>query len=274
MSPIISFTCRAITAVAILTVTASGEVLYDNGGPNHNPSPNGFEMTQWIEADDFSLATEARVDAIIFWDVELLANFQGTVLWQIYANNPDNTPGTLLYSGSANSSHVQTPYAAPPFAEYLNSFSIPPVVLGPGTYWLALHNGPLSNYFNQRVYWESSGASGARPSQSDMGPLFPRDWGSNSVPPGAPSELAFQITGAPAPRVTSIVRTSTHPQISFTTASGYTYRVEYKNSLSDLTWTAVSGAEQVSGSGAIMAVADPNANTATLSRRFYRVVLL
>ncbi|MGC3957359.1 MAG: carbohydrate-binding protein [Verrucomicrobiota bacterium] len=52
--------------------------------------------------------------------------------------------------------------------------------------------------------------------------------------------------------------------VSFPTQSGYTYQIEYKNNLTDPTWTNLGSA--VTGDGTVKIVADP----ASGSRRFYR----
>jgi hypothetical protein len=54
--------------------------------------------------------------------------------------------------------------------------------------------------------------------------------------------------------------------IAFTTVSGQIYALEFKNTLSDATWTAIL--PSVTGSGSIMTLTD---TTATVPTRFYRV---
>ena len=64
------------------------------------------------------------------------------------------------------------------------------------------------------------------------------------------------------------------PRISFATASGRTYRVEYKNALTDANWSTLSGAGSISGNGGVVSIDDTQAGAADLPTRFYRVVLL
>ena len=67
------------------------------------------------------------------------------------------------------------------------------------------------------------------------------------------------------PRFVSIALVGTVTMLSFTTESGFTYTVEYKDSLDDTIWTPV---ESVSGNGSTVVVTDSLAVTPT---RFYRV---
>lgn len=258
-------------ASIVIATSASAELLYNNGLPDHDPLPNGFEMTQWVEADDFTLTTAARVDGIRFHDIEIFGNFSGNVLWRIHENGPDGKPGAVLFSGTATATHQATGFVSPPYTEFLVTFPVEELLLPAGTYWLALHNGPLSSAANQRVYWESTVANTTQESQSDIGPIFAGSWLSNFVG-GVVSELSFQTLGAPLPRVTAVERIQGGQAIRFTTAAGYNYRVEYKNNLSDAAWTALPGGELLSGSGNIAEIVDSNA--ANLPHRFYRVVLL
>lgn len=260
----------------LLASKSIGEVLYDNGPPGHPAPPifpNGFELTHWIEADDFTFATSGRVDSITIYDIEAAGVFEGTMLWRIYSNSANDRPGTILYSGIAAATRKPTGFVRTPYTEYVIDFPIDQSLLPPGTYWLALHNGPLSNNINSRVYWETTGLNGARPSQCDIGPAFVGFWLSNFVG-GVPSEVSFQVKGAPVPVVTAITRDGGVPRIDFTTSANYNYRIEYKNNLYDPSWLPLPGADMILGTGDVMQAMDTDPNAPTLAHRFYRVVLL
>jgi len=77
-----------------------------------------------------------------------------------------------------------------------------------------------------------------------------------------------------APAITEFVFVSDTPRISFTTVAGKSYRVERKDSLLDADWVALSNATNISGTGGVMQVSDPQPGVRSLGRRFYRVVLL
>ena len=62
-------------------------------------------------------------------------------------------------------------------------------------------------------------------------------------------------------------------QISFSTASGYYYRVEYKNNLQDTEWSVLPGYDLVTGTGDTLQVFDSDVNASTPVHRFYRVIL-
>lgn len=75
-------------------------------------------------------------------------------------------------------------------------------------------------------------------------------------------------------RVTSVDMSGTAPRIDFTTTAARSYRVEYKNALTEQEWNPVMEAENVSGTGGIVRVSDPEPGARNLPKRFYRVVLL
>lgn len=67
------------------------------------------------------------------------------------------------------------------------------------------------------------------------------------------------------PTVNNVRWTNSSGTISVPTQVGYNYTLEYKNSLSDATWTSVN---TVSGNGGAMTLTDPSAG---VPKRFYRV---
>ena len=229
-------------------------------------------MTEWMEADDFTLTNAARLDAVKFWDLELPMYFAGSFVWRIYSNSPNNTPGTLLASGTSDKlSHIPTGHASGPYQEYVNTFDFNSVVLPAGTYWLGLHNGPLNNFGAGNVYWETTSNTGPRASHAARGPLY-QAWLTNASPE-VTSEFAFNLDGVPLPRITDLNLNGGTARISFTTTAGEQYRVEYKNVLNGGSWTTLPGADAVIGTGGVMQISDPDPNVRTLPRRFYRVVL-
>ena len=231
-------------------------------------------MTVAVEADDFTLNDPARIESIQFRDLEAGGSFVGTVAWRIYANGANDEPGAVLFSGTTSDvTHIATGYSTAGYAEFINTFQISSVSLSPGVYWLGLHNGPLSNNTNQRVYWECSSASGPRPSQANLAPSFSGVWYSHTVPGSLP-ELTFQLYGTIGPRVTGIQASKDESLITFTTTNGQFYRLEYKNYLNDSDWVPVSGSESVPGTGDLVIRSDSDPNLRRYQHRFYRVVLL
>jgi hypothetical protein len=244
-------------------------VIHDNGPPDH---AEGWEITSFVQADDFTLQKAARFEAVTFWVAEA-GPFEGSIYWEIYSNSASDSPGTRLYSGTTNNlSHVATGITVfPVYPEFVITFNITPVNLPPGVYWLALHNGPLSHTTPLSIYWEGTPGSGARASQEKF--VNTDTWYDN-IYPGLPSELAFQMFGVMAPDIAILAVQNNGPHISFTTTAGYNYQVEYKNSLADQSWAPLPGAEFIAGTGNIVQVIDSDASQQALRRRFYRARLL
>ncbi len=240
--------------------------IYDNGSPDQD---NGFEITHWIEADDFYLSVATRLTSVTFWDFELPGAFQNSVFWEIYAPGSNNNPGALLYSGTSSVSHTATGFFSLAFAEYVNTFDITPVSLPSGAYWIAIHNGALTNNVGKDVFWESTQRVGAMPSRCDLVP-FVANWLSN----GSTAELAFQLVGLPATNVEAFIARGGTAQITFSTIQGQRYKVEYKNTLGDSSWSSLPGADSISGTGSSIQVTDSDPSLQTQHHRFYRAILL
>src|SRR5207245_1272361 len=86
--------------------------------------------------------------------------------------------------------------------------------------------------------------------------------------PGNPNSIkAFQALASGAAAVTLLNpgHTGNNSTFSFLTQAGHTHYVEYKNALSDLSWTPLM---TITGNGSITNVTD---NTASGMQRFYRV---
>ena len=276
----LALTVRIVCAWACgsLASSALAEVVYDNGGPDDEPLPGGYEMTGWLEADDFTVTDYIRIDGIKFWSLEFSGRFAGSVYWRIYSNAPGEQPGDVLAEGLGIPSRAAGRPSILVYQEWVNTLPIPPVELPPGTYWLALHNGPLSNNILQFVFWESTTQNGLRPAHQNPGPSFDDDDWYSVVVPGStepsPPHHAFQVQGMFVPRATAIGRVQGVPRFSFTTRLGYTYRVDYKDSLSNPTWQILPGAEMVTGTGSVVEVIDTDPAAPTRPYRFYRAVVL
>ncbi|MDQ6860936.1 MAG: hypothetical protein M3032_07260 [Verrucomicrobiota bacterium] len=247
--------------------------IYDNGPPDH---ANGLDMGDSVEADDFPATEAIRFDGVKFWDFEAAGAFAGVVTWQIYANDDSNIPGRLIAGGvSMNLLHVDTGRISFSFHEYVNDFSVTPLYLRPGTYWLGLHNGTLDQVSPLTVFWENTSGTGIRSSYYRTPPYL-GPWISNSYPgfPQFASEFAFRIQGVPAPTITSCVMANGLPRIRFKTAEGETYRVVYKDDLRTASWLILDGAESISGTGTVVEATDLDPRAKDLPRRFYRVEML
>jgi len=74
------------------------------------------------------------------------------------------------------------------------------------------------------------------------------------------------VSVPPSPKLTAAV-SGGNVTISFPTQSGYSYQVQYKNNLTDPSWTSLGGS--LSGNGSSQSANDP----AGVSSRFYRVLV-
>ena len=202
-----SFSSLRLLLVFILagSIGAKAALIYDNGGPDLR---SGYEMSNWIEADQFTLNNPTTVESVKFWDLERIGYFQSTVPWAIYSDNGSNAPGALIASGNSTSlSHLLTGRTDGfGYTEFVNTFNITPVSLPAGIYWVALHNGPLS-FIIQQVYWETSAIQTSIPSRSDISP-FLGIWLSNWIN----SKMSFQLNGTAIPQASlvSVVSRKNH----------------------------------------------------------------
>lgn len=178
-------TILALAALLCAAAPASAQVVYDNGGPN---GQGGNEMTAWAQAEDFSLAAPATIGAVRFWGVERDASsYQGSIFWAILANDGAQ-PGSVLASGLATPDRVAagSTYFG---TRYQYDFSIAPLALSDGVYWLALHNGPLATESREELYWETTGTNATLRGMETQLPDTD-GWSSNG------SEHAFLLSGA------------------------------------------------------------------------------
>jgi len=167
-------------------------ILYDNGGPNQQ---DGNEMTQWIQAEDFNLSADSTLMTVNFWDIEAPggAAYQGEIDWTLYAD-AGGMPGAAFASGAAVGGDVTRTFIQGGvlgfFDEYSDSFIISPgVALTAGTtYWLGLHNGPLTFTTRSEFYWETTNFNGTFTGHEDQAP-FDGVWFDNA------QEHAFNLEG-------------------------------------------------------------------------------
>jgi len=121
-----------------------------------NGSPNGFggnNLSDTEGAEDFIITVLTDLTGVTFWDMEVsAADYSGSIFWET-RNDGGGVPGaTVLGSGTA--SPTRTPVGSSlGYNIVRNDFSISVLGLVPGTYWLVLHNGPLSNNAFTDYYW-------------------------------------------------------------------------------------------------------------------------
>ena len=188
------FACQFSASVS------DADVIFDNGASNQD---DGWEMTQFWEADDFVLENWSQITGFKFWNYARAGAFTGTITWEIYTNS-NSLPDRLIVSGSTSAvSNTLTGFDLfGTLLEGIMTFPIPSYTLEPGTYWLALHNGPR-NYVTRGMFWAPTGKrrSSGTPSVSretqSTGPWYTNDY------PGYSPDLAFQVFGAVVPPLTT-----------------------------------------------------------------------
>jgi hypothetical protein len=190
---------RAVVLLAgLMALTpAFAGIVYNNGGPN---GADGNEMTEWMQAEDFVLAGPATLTDVTFWSMERDGAYQASIAWQIFSDNA-GAPGSVLFSGAATPTRTSDPAAAKPGWGYpigmRNDFSVGSIaLLGGTTYWLALHNGPLSTTYRADFYWATADANSSLTAHEQDLAYNPGVWFANS------NQHAFNLsdtTGVPEP---------------------------------------------------------------------------
>ncbi len=181
------FVATAFLAAALTPAIASAQ-LYDNGAPN---ASGGNEMTQWIQAEDFTLGASATITNIRFWAFEFAPNaYQGSIVWRIYGDNVGN-PGSVLFSGTSTNAPIDQGFLAVGNTLPQLQFDIATnFFLGAGSYWLGLHNGPLTTTTREELYWQSTDANSTATGHEDIVPFDDNAWYDNG------NEHAFQLNAS------------------------------------------------------------------------------
>jgi len=180
--------CLGVGLLLVLAGTVHAGVVFDNGAPN---GAGGNEMTAWIQAEDFALAGPTIVTDVRFWGLAFNGpGYTGSITWRIY-DGSSGQPGALLHQGLATPVGVYSHDTVfGPSNQY--DFSIGAINLNAGTYWLGLHNGPLTTDTKLGFYWETTIANSTANGYEDMTPFDLDGWGSNS------RQHAFMLFSNPA----------------------------------------------------------------------------
>lgn len=168
-----------------LAVTSQATTLF-SALPNQS---NAADITDFESADHFVLASASTIDGFIFWDVEQAGAYLGSFFWEIYTNSA-GAPGTLVANGTASPTRTSTGLSCcAGNNEFQNVVTGLSVALGPGTFWLALHDGALGSTTFANYYWEAAATSDGNSQSSDL------IAGGGFVGPNG-FNLAFQISGS------------------------------------------------------------------------------
>ncbi len=139
-----------VMSVAAAASASQDAALWDTSPP----AGGGPELTTQLVANDFTVGSPVSIGRFRFWSLDAFQGtypgFLGSIYWALYANDPgQRAPGSLVASGLSEDV-VRTPTSYTfPFPGYgpitQNDVTIGAVVLPAGDYWLAIHNGPLSD---------------------------------------------------------------------------------------------------------------------------------
>ena len=191
MKPKAMFVAVLGTLALGLVGASQAAIVYNNGTPNHL---GGNEMTNWIQSEDFIIATTTQVTDVHFWSLELANSFSGSIQYGIYSDN-GGTPnlGAPAIEGFATGTlltRAATGLTPLGFTEFQYDFNITPFTATGGTkYWIGLHNGALTNTTRAEFYWETQNGNGTGSAQEDILPPAGDGWSTNGA------EHAFYLTG-------------------------------------------------------------------------------
>jgi PEP-CTERM motif len=144
-----------------LTQVATAVTVFNNGAPD---LVAGTGMTEFQVADNFTVSGSFDITNIRFWSAQDTASaYVGSVSWAIFSNAA-GLPGASLNSGLATVAGTATG-GTTGFGYGVYSFDIPvSFTLGAGNYWLALHNGPLTNTTSAGDMTWATSSTGTGPS--------------------------------------------------------------------------------------------------------------
>ncbi len=203
---------NTILAVSVLALGLAGSApaaTIGNGPPNQT---GGSDLNAFLEADNFTLGGSFTITQIKYWSLQnTLSDYAGSTDWGFYTD-ASGVPGTALFSGNAVATGVATGNTTQGLNEFAYMFAVN-AVLGPGNFWLVLHNGPSNNIPNTTYYWAWSSDTGDSQSTDVVqvanianAPVIgpnPLTWSGNFT------ELAFNLTatqnGVPEPVSMSLV---------------------------------------------------------------------
>lgn len=146
--------CLALQAGTSLAAPVQ---VWNNGGIGApvGGDPGGSQMSEFLQAEDFTLATSQSLSSFTFWAWANRADYAGSITYTIYGNS-GGSPDAALSSGSL----AVTPTSVAGSFLGLNAFqfdvSLGGLNLAAGTYWLALHNGAANNLDGVDFYWAMS----------------------------------------------------------------------------------------------------------------------
>jgi hypothetical protein len=152
-------------------------------------------MTDTFQAEDFQLSVLSNLTGVQFWNLEGTPNdYSGSIYYQIVTDAAGSPSNTIVGSGTVTPTRVAAGSVLG-FSQFQNDFTISLSNVAAGTYWLELHNGPLSNTAFTDFYWSWADLN-ATNTGTNRGREFSLDplgsaWTTND------QEHAFNVSGDP-----------------------------------------------------------------------------
>jgi hypothetical protein len=187
-----------LAVLAVFAAVGQAAIIYDQTPTN----TNGFSISDFRLADDFTLSSSHEITDILFFYRAQILNDLDALTYGIYSNS-SGTPGILIQSGTiASGSVTRTDESAlcPTCASA--TFSITPLPLATGIYWLEIHAGTTFTDTNSgfNVDWAAA---------ADNASLIAR-FNASGLKPDTPvnsadfNQYAFQVIGTPIPEPTTL----------------------------------------------------------------------
>jgi hypothetical protein len=153
--------------------------IIDNGVPTHgldgnnNAIPTGNRMTNWIQAEDFTLTGIGtwNLGTLDFWAIGKQTESSGVFSWWVYENNitnqtdEPNKPGQAILSGQSSATLFDPTFVTVSgYSEYHITMNLNGFITAAGTYWLGINNVvPANNIEGNMFSWESTWSAGKNP---------------------------------------------------------------------------------------------------------------
>ncbi len=193
-------------ALAIMATTGSSVVaqtVLSNGAPSGQA---GFDIfNDYRSADDFTVSGSLGFDLIRFWGLlPAGSTYAPTIFWQILADAGGAPGATVAAGGAATVQSTLRTSVGFGFDSWQFDLAVGPQLLGPGIFWLALHDGALGDATDSTLLWEMSNAQSASQFAVDFVPTgeWTGNWG---------GDLAFElrttenVTATPEPATVSLL---------------------------------------------------------------------
>ncbi len=140
--------CKGVLVGTVLlamigTLARADDVLYSDGAVNG--TYNAWPINAGVQVEDSFTVSSSTITGVSFGNWITTGDTASTIEWSIVGSEGSQTPVCAECSGIASVSGVLLT-SSPAFGDiYDESFSLPDITLGAGTYWLELQDEVVSN---------------------------------------------------------------------------------------------------------------------------------